>query len=194
MDSALAAKYPLARRAFETQDIFFTRASETLPKSLGTARDRVAMLVDKYVDGTPEEKEALIIAGAISLEPFSGSRMYGDPDYGTALDCVMIALIDAAKSPQSPVPPNIAPLITAVMIAKMEQTMEDVSSGLQPVTDAAVRASLKRAAVNDAICLPNLKNKELRDLYETTQFAYFAVLERAAERAKNLPPPPDPKP
>ena len=191
MDPSLAAKYPLARRAFHTQDVFHSREGQ--PASLEKSRNLLATLVDKFVEASEEQKEALIIAGAISLEPFSGAKMYGDPDYGSALDAVMIALIDSAKNPGKPVPPEIAPLITILMIVKMEETIDLVSSGKQKVDDKVVRLSLKRAAVNDKICLPNLQNKSLRDLYEVTQFAYFGVLENAAWRAKNPPIPPAPK-
>lgn len=190
----LARKYPLAQKAFETQDIFHSKAGERVPRELLAARLRMAELVDKFAPGTPAEKEAFIIAGAISLEPFSGSKMYGDPDYGSELDRVMIELVDAAKTPGAAVSPRLAPLITALMVVKMEQTMDEVDAGTRQVTMKELKATYKRSAVNDEICLTNLRNKELKDLYETTQMFYLTRLEQAVHRPKIPPGPLNPKP
>lgn len=193
MEPSLAKKYPRAQKAFDTQDIFYASETGPLPASLSNARNRMAFLVDKFIPGTPEEKEAFVIAGAISLEPASGARMFGDPDYGTHLDAIMLEIIDAAQNPGTPASPRLAPLITTVMIARMEQTVEEVRTGALKIESMDVVNALKRAAVNDEICLVNLRNKDLKDLYETTQFAYFAALERAAERGNIPPKPPAPK-
>ena len=54
------------------------------------------------------------------------------------------------------------------------------------------------APAQHPVRLPSLDSKSLRDLYETTQFAYFSVLENAARKPKppapKPPKPPHPKP
>lgn len=199
MDDKLQIRYPFAAKAFAAQNAFYKAIRQQPPAQLLQARERVAELVDKHVNASLTQKEAFIIAAAITLDPPSGMKIYGDPAYGAALADVMSELLSSAQNPAAPLPASLAPLVTAVMIARMEQTMDDIEAGKVAVNAAAVKASMERAAVNDQICLPNLDNKALRDLYEQTQFAYLSVLETAAKKPPPQPPkkpplPPHPKP
>ena len=186
----LIEKYPLAQLAFWEHDDFYQRHVSTgMPADLKAARERVVELIDKYVDRPAYFKDALMVVALISLDPLPCHTMYGDPAYGTDVERLMKLLINTAKLENQPLPQDVAPVITLVSVIKMEQAMDEVKAGKLEVTPEILKATTHRGAMNDAIYLPNLHNKPLQDLYETTQFAYLCQLERAALREKKPPPP-----
>lgn len=190
MTPDLEKRYPLAKKAFAAQDAFYAGIGEPLPEEVAQVRERVAVIIDQYCDNPPKEKEAFIIAAVVALDPLSSHDIYGDPAYPGVAE-IMTTLIRCVKNhPNDPLPASVTPVITAIAIAKMEQTTDRAAQGKLQVTPAAVKGSLKRGAINDALYLPNLHNKKLQDLYETVQFAYFTALEKAALKGPKPPPPP----
>lgn len=192
MDDKLQIKYPLAFKAFAEQDAFYRAQKKPVPENLTANRARVTELLDKHVPGGVAHKEALMIAAAITLDPQSGMKVYSSGSYGKDFEKVMEDLLAASRNPEAPLPRNVAPLVTSVIIARMEKTMDDIEHGVIKIDDEAVKSGMTRAAMNDGVCLPALDSKSLRDLYETTQFAYFSVLENAARKPKPKPPAPKP--
>ena len=188
----LLEKYPLTQLAFWEHDEFYQRHKIDMPKDMLAARDRAVELIDRYIDKPAYFKDALMVVALISLDPLSCHTMYGDPAYGTDVEKLMDTLVSAAKLPGAVLPENVAGLITLVSVLKMEQAMEDVKTGRLEVGPNDLKATTHRGAMNDAIYLPNLNNKPIQDLYETTQFAYLCQLERAALREKKPPPPKPP--
>jgi hypothetical protein len=158
--------------------------------SVKKSRERMLEIFDKIVDCPPYSKDALMVVGLISLDPLACNQMYGDPYYGLDVDALMIQLVERSKEPGAALPYGIAAIVTTIAVVKMEEAMDNIQSGRLAVTPAEVKGTLARASENDNMYLPNLKNRELQDLYETTQFAFFCAVERAA-KIDRKPPPPD---
>jgi hypothetical protein len=193
MDPLLLDIYPLAQKAFAWHDDFYARhVSTAMPTPLKAARERVAEIIDGHIDRPIPVKDAMIVVALISLDPLPCHKLYGDPAYGKEVDALMNELIVAAKYPEAPLSKRLAPVITAISVAMMEQVMAEIAEGSRDVNAAELKGGMHRAALNDSIYLPNLNNKKLQDLYETTQFAYFSALERATLRVKKPPAPPNP--
>ena len=191
MDQKTLEKYPLAEMALMEHDDFYARhVNEGMGDSLKKSRERLFEIIDRHVDCPPYSKDAMMVVGLISLDPLACNQMYGDPYYGLDVDALMIQLIERPKEPGAALPYGIAAIITAISVVKMEEAMDNIQSGRLAVTPAEVKGTLQRASDNDSIYLPNLKNRELQDLYETTQFAFFCTVERAA-KIDRKPPPPD---
>ncbi len=192
MSIDLLDKYPLAQLAFWEHDDFYQRHPETggMPPDIKAGRERAVELIDRLIDKPDYLKDTLMVVSLISLDPLPCHTMYGDPSYGENVERLITTLINAAKLPGAPLPEDLAAVITIVSVIKMEQAMDEVKAGTLDVTPAALKGTLHRGALNDAIYLPNLHNKPVQDLYETTQFAYFCLLERAAQKVKKPPAPP----
>lgn len=187
----LLEKYPLAQLAFWEHDEFYQRHVDTgMPADMKAARERAVELIDRYIDKPAYFKDALMVVALISLDPLPCHSMYGDPAYGKDVEKLMTLFVNTAKLPGAPLPPDLAAVVTIISVIKMDQAMDEVKAGTLEVTPEALRATTKRGAANDAIYLPNLHNKQVQDLYETTQFAYFFALEKAAIREKKPPKPP----
>ncbi|MEZ0259657.1 MAG: hypothetical protein ACAH80_01520 [Alphaproteobacteria bacterium] len=191
MDQKTLEKYPLAEMAFMEHDDFYARhVEEGMSDSVKKSRERMLEIFDRYVDCPPYSKDALMVVGLISLDPLACNQMYGDPYYGLDVDALMIQLVERAKEPGAALPYGIAAIVTTIAVVKMEEAMDNIQSGRLAVTPAEVKGTLARASANDAMYLPNLKNRDLQDLYETTQLAFFCTVERAA-KIDRKPPPPD---
>lgn len=190
MDPNLLDVYPLAQKAFAQQDDFYARHKIEMPPDKKAGRERMAELIDQHIRRPSYFKDALIVVAVISLDPLPCHSMYGDPAYGKDVDRLMTQLVDTAKAPDRPLPSDLAAVITLVSVIKMEQAMDEVKSGKLEVDAGALKATAHRCALNDALYLPNLNNRAVQDLYETTQFAYFFALEKAALREKKPPKPP----
>lgn len=191
MDQKTLEKYPLAEMAFMEHDDFYARhVAEGMSGQMKKSRERLFEIFDKHVDCPPYSKDALLVVGLISLDPLACHNMYGDPYYGLDVDALMIQLVNCPKDGSEPLPYGIAAVITAISVIKMEEAMDDVQAGRLDVTPAALKGTMKQLASNDNNYLPNLKNRELQDLYETTQFAYMCMVERASKKDRK-PPPPD---
>jgi hypothetical protein len=192
MDKKLLDKYPLAKRAFAAQDTFYKDLGEPMPAENAGLRERVAVILDKYLDSSTKEKDAMLVTAIVAIDPIASHDIYGDASYPGVEDLLKTLIKAVKENPTGALPHSVAPLITAIAIAKMEQTTEKARNGTLKVTPEAVKGSLKRGAINDGVYLPNLHSKDLQDLYETTQFAYFAALENAAKPVKKPPVPPNP--
>ncbi|MEZ0226132.1 MAG: hypothetical protein ACAH83_16370 [Alphaproteobacteria bacterium] len=190
MDPALLDVYPFAQKAFAQQDEFYKRHKIAMPPEIKAGRERMAELIDNHIHRPSYLKDALIVVAVISLDPLPCHSMYGDPSYGKDVDRLMTELVNTAKNPDKPLPADLASVITLVSVIKMEQAMDEVKSGKIEVDAGALKATAHRCALNDALYLPNLSNRAIKDLYETTQFAYFFALEKAAIREKKPPKPP----
>jgi hypothetical protein len=191
MDQKTLAKYPLAEMAFMEHDDFYARhVKEGMDASLKKSRERMFEIIDQCVDCPPYPKDALMVVALISLDPLACNQMYGDPYYGTDVDALMIQLVERSKEPGAALPYGIAAIVTSIAIVKMEEAIDNIQAGRLAVTPGEVKATLARGAENDGMYLPNLKNRDLQDLYETTQFAFFCAVERAA-KIDRKPPPPD---
>jgi hypothetical protein len=188
----LLEKYPLAQLAIWEHDDFYERnVPGGMPADVKAGRERAMELIDRYIDKTAEAQDALMVVALIGLDPLPCHTMYGDPAYGKDVERLMTLMINTAKLPGQPLPQDIAAVVTIISVIKMEQAMDEVQAGKLDVTPQAVKATSARGAANDALYLPNLHNKAVQDLYETTQFAYFSQLERAALKPK-APKPPKP--
>jgi hypothetical protein len=187
----LLEKYPLTQLAFWEHDDFYQRHVEGgMPEDVKAGRERAIDLIDRYVDKPAYFKDALMVVALIALDPLPCNSMYGDPAYGKDVEKLMTLMINTAKLPGQPLPPDLAAVVTIISVIKMEQAMDEVKAGKLAVTPEALKATSTRGAANDALYLPNLHNKPIQDLYETTQFAYFCLLERAAMKPKAPPPKP----
>lgn len=188
----LLDKYPLAQLAFWEHDDFYQRHKIEMPADVKAGRERAAELIDRLIDKPAQFKDALMVVALICLDPLPCSSMYGDPSYGEDVQKLMDKLVTATKLPGQPLQEDTAPLITIISVIKMEQAMDEVKAGKLGVTPAMLKSTSQQCAANDAIYLPHLHNKQVQDLYETTQFAYFCLLERAAKKAPKPPAPPPP--
>lgn len=183
-------KYPLFGKALEATfpevegALFWTIGEMPLLALPG----KIIATVEKTLDGTPAEKQAVMIGVLYSFAPQSLARGNAPAFYDAPTAAVLreLATFDRAK----PVPEKSAQVSavagTVLISAMMPMANEAGSISIPP--SVAIEAKKALAAANELL-LPNLNAPRLEAEYNAVNAAYIALLEGNKPAIRNKRPP-----
>ncbi|MDI1226572.1 MAG: hypothetical protein PSY14_02660 [bacterium] len=183
-------KYPLFGKALEAT---FSEVEGALFWTIGempllSLPGKIIATVEKTLDGTPAEKQAVMIGALYSFAPQSLARgnFAAHYDAHTAAVLTGLATYDRVRVAPEKTAQVSAVAGTVLMSAMMPAAHETVSITIPP---SAVVEAKKALAEANKLLLPNLNAPRLEAEYNAANAAYIALMEGNTPAARNKRPP-----
>lgn len=192
---ALVRKYPLLGKALREQREFMRFLGASLPEEVMLVQTRAFAIIDKLVPHADAHKEAVMVVVVLANSP---QNLYANParfrvDYNAVICRAVEQLRDATYN--APLTPALAQAKTAIGIAMMQETREQLESGhhqLQPHQARQIRQKMDQGAPREEMrTFAPLDVPALRDAYDREKQNLLRLIDSIAAR-DNTPPPPPP--
>ena len=182
------SKYPLVGKILSEQnDLFQFLINDKTPAELVAIQTRVADIIDRNVDRSDSEKEALIVGAVLALAP---PPLLDDPnrfavEYSAEVKAVIDDMISARG--RAVAPTNLAQLGTAINIVVMEDLAKGLRDGSLEQGRLEIKAAFDNAGEAEKLIFPNLAAPKLQAAYEAAKSDIGAALGAPASDNDNKP-------
>lgn len=190
----LVRKYPLLAKALREQRDLMRFLGADMPAEVVSVQARAFEAIDRLVPCDNARKEAVMIVVVLANSP---QNLYANPsrfryEYSAVVYDAVVQLRDATY--HAPLTPALAQAKTAIGIAMMQETREQLEQGrreLQPQQARVMRQKMDQGAPREETrTFAPLDVPALRDAYDCEKQALLRLIDDIAAREPTPPAPP----